>query len=79
MNKRSVVLNGLLYGNGKVTPVSVSAIEVTLPGTNMKKYTHWELTLDSTGFPDGVYELVAGGEREKLRPHLGRWIAASPI
>jgi hypothetical protein len=79
MSRHSVIIEGLLRGNGKITPCSVRATVVTSPDGTDRQYAGFEILLDSTGFSDVVYELEAGGTSEQVRPKLGTWVSAFPL
>jgi hypothetical protein len=55
----------------------VSAVEVTLGGTSESAYIDHSISSVSKMLPEGEYELVANGEKSRIRLKNGSWLSAA--
>lgn len=75
--RKSVSFPGVLTGQGQQATCVVSALEVTLGGTNESAYIDYSISSVSKMLPDGDYELVANGEKSRIRLKNGSWLSAA--
>jgi hypothetical protein len=77
MNKRTVILEGTIKGEGRECACKIRALEVSHPGLP-PAYAQFNVVSTSEHLPDGVYELTAGGITERVRYSRGVWLSAMP-
>ena len=75
--RKSVNFPGVLTGQGQQATCVVSAVEVTLSGTSESAYVDHSISNVSKMLPDGDYELVANGEKSRIRLKNGSWLSAA--
>ncbi len=66
---------GILRGEGQEATCTVSAMKVTLPGTNESGYMDYSIENVSKALPDGNYQLTAYGETIRVRHQRGHWLS----
>jgi hypothetical protein len=75
--RKSVSFPGVLTGQGQQATCMVSAVEVTLGGTSESAYIDHSISSVSKMLPEGDYELVANGEKSRIRLKNGSWLSAA--
>jgi len=75
-HRQSVMLRGELKGMGQEIRCTVSAVKVSLPGTDMFEYARLGIH-NVPELPDGPYEVTYEGRTSPLRRYQGAWL--SPI
>jgi hypothetical protein len=69
------MLSGRLSGMGRDAECNVSAVKVSLPGTNAFEYANLGIHNEPADLPDGQYEVRFSGRTVPVQRHGGAWIA----
>jgi hypothetical protein len=75
-HREAVRIPGQLIGMGHTVQCTVTAIRVSLPGTDKFEYTNPVIGGTPYDLPDGVYELTYGWKTQKVQRQNGAFIAA---
>lgn len=74
--KERVTFPGIVRGEGREAICTVEATRVSLRDAPGVSHTaHWSMVDVSESLPDGKYEVVADGQRTKVRLVNGQWLA----
>ncbi len=73
--RRSVVLHGMLRGQGRERMCRITAVRVTLPGDPaISEYADISVA-DTDNFPDGDYEVAVAGRTIRLKREDGFYLS----
>ena len=75
--RKLVSFPGVLTGQGQQATCTVSAVQVTLGGTNESAYTDYSVSNVSQMLPDGDYELFANGNKSRVRLKDEAWLSSA--
>jgi hypothetical protein len=74
-HRTSVVLPGRLIGMGLDVECDVSAVKVSLPGTNLFEYAKLGIHNAPGEMPDGDYQITFAGRTAAIKRYGGAWIS----
>jgi hypothetical protein len=74
-HREIVMLSGRLKGMGREADCIVSAVKVSLPGTNASHYTKCQIQNAPDDLPEGQYQVTFGGDTTNVRKRDGFWLA----
>lgn len=69
------MLSGPLRGMGREAECTVSAVKVSLPGTNLYEYTKLGIHNAPADLPDGPYAVTIEGRTVLVQRRQGAWIS----
>jgi hypothetical protein len=75
-HRESVMLSGLLKGMGREAECLVSALKVSLPGTNVSHYASCSIFSAPDDLPEGQYLVTFGGETTAVQKRDSYWVAS---
>jgi hypothetical protein len=76
MSHREIkVMSGHLKGMGREAKCLVSAVQVSMPGTNVSHYAKCKIQNAPDDLPEGSYQVTFDGQTENVKKSNGFWLA----
>jgi hypothetical protein len=76
-DRESVTMRGRLVGMGRDVECHVTAIKVSLRGTDDYQYVRPQIHGTPAGLPDGIYTITYDGVTDRVQRQYGSWTAAN--